>query len=69
LRDCSDGEQRESDRRSVTPSHAVIEIKDVRFDLVARIIARKMRHFQQLNNAARVAVAPINELMQDMIEI
>lgn len=41
----------------------------MRLDLVARIVARKMRHFQHVNNAAWVAVAPINELMQDMVEV
>lgn len=59
----------ESDDRSVAASHSVIEIKDVHLDLVSGIVTREMRHLQHVNDAARISVAPFDQLMQDIIEV
>ena len=53
----------------VAASHAVIEIQDVCLDLVPGIVPREMGHLEHVNDAARISVAPFDELMQHMIEI
>ena len=63
------GEERESEWPLVAPSHAVIEIEDVHLDLVSGVVTREMRHLQHMNNAARISVAPFDQLTQDMIEV
>ena len=50
-------------------SHAVIEIQDVRLDLVSRIVPREMGHLEHVNDAAGISVAPFDQLMQHMIEV
>jgi hypothetical protein len=59
----------ESDDRSVATSHPVIEIEDVHLDLVSGVVTREMRHLQHVNDAARISVAPFDQLTQDMIEV
>jgi hypothetical protein len=50
-------------------AHAEINVKDVRFDLVAGSVLRKLSHLQHVNDAAWISVAPIDELMQNQIEV
>ena len=63
------GEERASEWPLVAPSHAVIEIEDGHLDLVSGVVTREMRHLQHVNDAARISVAPFDQLTQDMIEV
>jgi hypothetical protein len=53
----------------LSPTHAVVEIKNVCLDLIAGVVAWEMRHFQHVKNVAGIPVAPVDELMQNVVEI
>jgi hypothetical protein len=38
-------------------------------DLIAGVVAWEMRHFQHVKNAAGIPVAPVDELIQNVVEI
>lgn len=40
--------------------HEVVEVQDVRLDLIIHFVFGKVRHFQHLDDASRIAVAPFN---------
>jgi hypothetical protein len=48
-----------------TPAHAVINIKNVRFDLVACAVPRELRHLQHLNDGAGIPIAPLHNRGQN----
>jgi hypothetical protein len=53
----------------VASSHEVIEIKNVRLDLIPGVVTREMRHLQHVNDGARIAIAPSDQLIENMIEV
>jgi hypothetical protein len=55
--------------RLVVSPHPVIEIQNMRLDLIAGVVVGRLRHLQHVNNAAGIPVGPLDELVQNMIEV
>jgi len=47
---------------SIPAPHPVVEIKNVRLDLISGEVTRKVGHLQHVNDAARISVAPFDKL-------
>jgi hypothetical protein len=45
----------------LTPPHPVVEIEHMRLDLVAHPISGQRRHFEHLQNASGIALAPLDQ--------
>jgi hypothetical protein len=53
----------------LSAAHAEVNVEDVSFDLVTGSVLRKLSHLQHVNDATWISVAPIDELMQNQIEV
>jgi hypothetical protein len=50
---------------SLAPPHAIVDVEDVRFDLIADAILRELRHLQHVQDGTGVSTAPLDKRGQD----
>jgi hypothetical protein len=53
----------------LTTTHPEVKVQNMRLDLVAHAVSREVGHFEHLQDAAGISLAPFDERVQSGIEV